>query len=249
MTQAGIPGLPPRTERALSDLVEAARTALGDQLEAIVLYGSAAEGRLRPTSDVNTIFVLKTFDRTRLDGLRDALRLAHAAIRLTPMLIVREEIPLAAEAFAVKFADIARRRRVLFGNDPFATLSIPRDQILVRLSQVLLNLQLRLRSSYMTHSMFEEQLVPVVADTAGPLRSAAATLLELERRPAANPKAALLGVVESLNDPRLRDAVRRISEAREQRLLPGGAAPDIVLALIDLAAKMHERARALRDQP
>ena len=40
-----------RAERGLSDLVAAARQALGDTLDSIVLYGSAAEGRLRPASD------------------------------------------------------------------------------------------------------------------------------------------------------------------------------------------------------
>jgi hypothetical protein len=45
-------------DRGLSDLVAAARQALGDTLDSIVLYGSAAEARLRPASDVNVIFVL-----------------------------------------------------------------------------------------------------------------------------------------------------------------------------------------------
>ena len=36
-----------RTDRVLSDLVSAARVSLGETLDAIVLYGSAAEGRLR----------------------------------------------------------------------------------------------------------------------------------------------------------------------------------------------------------
>jgi hypothetical protein len=45
--------LPPRVQEVLRDFVEAARGAFGPDLRAVVLYGSAAEGRLRATSDVN----------------------------------------------------------------------------------------------------------------------------------------------------------------------------------------------------
>ena len=111
-----------RAERGLSDLVAAARQALGDTLDSIVLYGSAAEGRLRPASDVNVIFVLNRFDAARMDALGEPVRVAQAAIRLAPMVLLRDEIPHAASAFAVKFADIVRRHRVLHGSDPFADL-------------------------------------------------------------------------------------------------------------------------------
>src|SRR5262245_47883839 len=97
-----------RVERSLTDLVAAAREALGDTLDSIVLYGSAAEGRLRPTSDVNVIVVLNRFDPARHDAFSDAVRLARAAIRLAPMFLLRDEIPHASAAFAVKFADIVR---------------------------------------------------------------------------------------------------------------------------------------------
>jgi predicted nucleotidyltransferase len=245
MVSSATSDLPQRVQDVLDKVVEAAKAVLGDTLDAIVLYGSAAEGRLRPTSDVNLIFVLKTFDRERLDRLRDSIRMASAAIRLTPMIILRDEIPIAAESFAVKFDDILRRRKILAGADVFSGVTIPRDRLVTRLNQVLLNLRLRLRSFYMTRSMFEEQLAAVIADAAGPLRSAAATLLELEGQQVAHPKDALLRVVESLHDPRMTEAVQRISEARERGTLPSGAASDTMVALIDLAGRMQSRARAL----
>ena len=108
--------------RALDDFVAAARAALGNDLASAVLFGSAAEGALRPESDVNLVLVLRTFPASGVDALRGALRFAQAASRLEVMFLLESEIPDAAEAFAVKFADIARRRRVLFGADPFAAL-------------------------------------------------------------------------------------------------------------------------------
>ena len=179
--------LPATVERVLREFVDATREAFGPELRAVVLYGSAAEGRLRPTSDVNVVVVLAAFDRARADRLREPLRLAQAAVRLTAMFLLESEIGPAVEAFAVKFADLGRRRRVLYGADPFARLAIGRPAEAARLTQVLLNLVLRLRAAYLLRGLREEQLARVVADAAGPLRSCAATLIGLESPPGAAP--------------------------------------------------------------
>src|SRR2546427_11219458 len=100
--------LPAEVARALDDFVAAAREAFGDALESVVLFGSAAEGALRATSDVNVILVLTAFERARADRVREAFRAAHAAIDLRAMFLLRDEIAAAAEAFAQKFGDIRR---------------------------------------------------------------------------------------------------------------------------------------------
>src|SRR5205807_1909594 len=95
-------------------------------LRSVVLFGSAAEGRLRATSDVNLLFVLRTFDLDGVDKLREPLRLAEIGARIAPMFLLESELQAAATAFAVKFTDIAHRRRVLHGDDPFVSLAVPR---------------------------------------------------------------------------------------------------------------------------
>jgi predicted nucleotidyltransferase len=236
-----------RADRVLADLVPAARTALGDTLDSIVLFGSAAEGRLRPASDVNVIFVLNRFDAARIDALGDPVRVAHAAIRLAPMVLLRDEIPHAAAAFAVKFADIVRRHRVLHGPDPFVDLPIARERLVARLTQVLLNLRLRLRASYLTQHEFDDQLIGVIVHAAGALRSAAATLRELEGGQARlSPRESLAQVVRELGDARFAEVLEQMSVARERGVLPPGAPRQAVLTLIDLAGSMYERATRLR---
>ncbi len=172
--------LMPNVDRALTEFVGEARRAFDTDLRAVVLYGSGAEGKLRVTSDVNVLLVLSAFEQNKADQLREPLRLAQAAIRLRTMFLLEPELQPAIAAFAVKFADIIRRRRVLYGDDPFAGLSISRGDAIVRLKQTLLNLTLRLREAYIARSLREEQLVAMIADMAGPLRSCAAALLELE---------------------------------------------------------------------
>jgi predicted nucleotidyltransferase len=231
----------------LGEFIEAAKGAHGDDLLSIVLFGSAAEGRLRATSDVNVILLLARFDPRAAEALREPLRVAQAAIRLSPMLILESELPSATTAFAEKFTDILRRRKILYGTDPFAGVTIPREIVAARLDQVLLNLILRLREAYLMRGLREEQLALAVADAAGPLRSAAATLLELQSRPVISGKAALEQFVQSSAHSAWSDVLAQISEAREQRVLPPGVAGPCLVKLIEIAQSIRARISSAKE--
>ena len=103
--------LPEPVKQALGQFVAVATQTLGPTLKSIVLFGSAAEQRLRATSDVNVLVVLSTWDEARMNELREPLRAAHAAVALSAMFLLENELDAASEAFAVKFADILRRHR------------------------------------------------------------------------------------------------------------------------------------------
>lgn len=229
-------------DQVLGDLVEAAKKCFLDDLRSVVLFGSGAEGRLRPTSDLNLIVVLKRFDKERADAFREPLRVAQAAGRASVMFLLESELPVAAESFAVKFDDIERRRKVLFGDDVFAKMEIPRSAMKDRLRQVLMNLGLRLRERYLVSSLREEQLVAVIADAAGPLRSAAASLLELEGTAVASPKEALARVAQSSGVADATQLLETLSKARETGTLPAGVAGPVVFRLMALTDALRLRA-------
>ena len=236
--------LPTNVSTTLSTFIAAAKKAFGDHLLSVVLYGSGAEGKLRPTSDVNLIVVLSAFDRGLADQLREPLRLAQAAIKLRVMFLLEDELKPATQAFAVKFADIMRRRLVLYGEDPFAAVSVSREDAVFRLKQTLLNLTLRLREAYISRSLREEQLATIIADAAGPLRSCASTLLELEGQSSSSPKNALEEIARS--SPAAAHDVQLITEARQRHALPPGAAAPALFHLIELAHVMWSRAAQLK---
>ncbi|HEX4859207.1 MAG TPA: nucleotidyltransferase domain-containing protein [Usitatibacteraceae bacterium] len=237
--------LPPDVERLLQQFCDATRAAFGEDLLSIVLFGSAAEGRMRATSDVNVIVVVAKFDKDAADRLRDALRFARAAIDLNPMFVLESEIGAAMESFSVKFADIAHRHRVLFGKNPFADIVLPREALVLRLKQVLLNMQIRARERYIVLSLREEQLVRYLAESAGPLRAAAASLLQLEGTPAESPKAALERVVGDFADPALQQVLVALSTARETQALEPGTAAPVAIAVMRLIGRLRERVEKL----
>jgi len=245
VSMESIQGLPETVQDELRRFVETAQATWGEGLRAVVLYGSAAEGRLRATSDVNLLLVLRSFSREHADAIRDAYRTARATIRLGVMFIEEGELPVAMTAFAVKFDDILSRHRLLAGSDPFADLEVPREASIERLRQVLLNLQLRLRERYALVSLREEQLASVAAEYSGPLRSSAAALLRLEGQSVGSPKAALERVVAEIGDQRLEHALSLMSKLREAGTLDAGEAEPLTLGLMALVQHLQARAQGL----
>lgn len=241
----GAGDLPAPVSASLAAFVAAASTALESNLRSVVLFGSGAENRLRPTSDVNVVVVLRTFDAEHIRELSETLLAARAAVRMNVMWLLESEIPQAVEAFAVKFADILRRRRVLWGNDPFEQVSIPRQMAIARLRQVLMNLIMRLRASYALHSQHEERLILLLADAAGPLRASAAEIIELEGSAAPAPREALKQVSLTLVDGEWDETLAAISRARTTKAIEPGTAGPLLLKVIDLASQLLGRAAAL----
>jgi hypothetical protein len=240
-TAAPTPDLPPAIERALNDFRAAVEAVFQDRLVSVVLFGSAAEGRIRATSDVNLAIVTRNYTREDAERLREPLTLAHAAVGLNAMFLAAGEVPAAAEAFAAKFADIRRRRRVLAGTDVFAGVAIPRAAEIHRVKQVLLNLVLRTRSAYALRGLRDEQASLLLADLAGPLRACAAALLELEGTPAADGRTAL----ERLAGARFHAPVALLSRARQEGHLPPEDAGPALFELLELAQDLRARAEAL----
>jgi len=236
--------LPAMVAAVLKTVLATATASLGPELRSVVLFGSAAEGRLRATSDVNLIFVLTRFDQAKIDPIREALRAAQAQAQVSVMFLLTSEVADAAEVFAVKFGDVMRRHRVLFGEDVFANLTTSRSSRILRLRQVLLNLILRLRARYAMTSLREEQLALAVADAAGPLRAAAATILELTGQAVPGPREALARAAQDLGG-RWNQALEHMSTARETRQLAPGTASATLLALLELAEALRARAAQL----
>jgi hypothetical protein len=244
-TPLPLPQLPPPIAEVLNSFLQSAKDAFGAYLLSIVLFGSAAEGKLHATSDLNLILVLASFHQSKADQLRQPLRVAQSAIQLHPMFLLKAEIPHVARSFAPKFADIRRRRAILFGEDPFATLSIPRDSEIRQLRQQLLNLILRLRAAYVARSLREEQLSLLIAGALGPLRSYAAALLDLEGRPAVSASQALQLLGAELSIPDWPQLFARLVATQETRFSAPGEAPRLFFPLLDLACRMQSRAEAL----
>ena|SRR5205807_936821 len=225
----------------LSTFVAAASAAYSDDLRSVVLYGSAAEGKMTSTSDVNLLVVLRSFSRDKTDRIRDTFLAAQAAINLQAMFLLEDEVSSASELFAQKFADILRRHKVIFGNNPFSAVKIERADKIFRLRQILLNLALRQRAAYVSRSQRPEQVSRMLAEAAGPLRAASATLLELEGSPSPDASVALESVASAFQGSKV---VAELLAARSGRTQAEGSA-EVLFQVVELIKHLSERASRL----
>jgi predicted nucleotidyltransferase len=235
-------GLPPRIVTVLATFVAETRRACEGELVSIVLFGSAVDGTLGPASDVNLLLLLRSFLPDRMARMRGALLTAEAAIKLRVMFLLEAETAAAIELFAQKFADIRRRHRIVYGADPFSSAAVPREAEKFRLRQVLLNLTVRLREALVLRGDRAEQVTRILADAFGPIRAAAATLLELEGSAASTADEALTRVAAEIG-PSASTAVAQLTAAHDAGRDVAGAAT--LVEVIAVLMRLSERAARL----
>ena len=187
--------LPADVADALEQFKAQSLESFGDSLKSILLFGSAAEGKMRATSDVNVLMGFTRIDLDRVEAWRSQVAALAAAVDLKPLVLMEDEVAAAVDAFAVKYFDILHRRRVLHGSDPFESLTINNEALRRRISQVLLNLTLRLRHSLLLHN--DTARTHALVEAVGPLRATAVALQEVSRQPQTAAKEALLALASS----------------------------------------------------
>jgi predicted nucleotidyltransferase len=111
------------------ELVEQLRGAYGAELRNVVLYGSAAAGEHIPKRSDYNILVL--VDALPLEGLRAAAAVARAwseSGNPAPMTLTTREWQASADIFAMEYADILERHKILYGESPFDGIRVdPHD--------------------------------------------------------------------------------------------------------------------------
>jgi len=138
--------VPEQVQQALTGVVRGLQAAAGENLACVVLYGGAARGTyVEGRSDLDLAIVLHDAGAVKLRAIADVLSQGWRAARVEPYLLRSDELVGAADAFAVRFADIARHRIILHGEDVFARLSIPKRALRLRLEMEARNLLLRHR--------------------------------------------------------------------------------------------------------
>jgi predicted nucleotidyltransferase len=240
-----IPELSKNVDLTLQQIVEETKNCLGTELDSIILFGSGAEGRLRATSDVNLLLVLHQFTPERIAELRNLFRMAQAAIELRPMFLLKTELDTAKDAFAVKFSDILRRHKVLYANDPLLSLKISRESLVFRLRQVLLNELIRLRAIFVSQGSRAEQISFAIAEAAGPLRSAALSILELEGASADSPRDALEKLASRLDETKWAALLQAFPKVREKWVPPYEEAVKLLNDLISLTQRIKDHVKTL----
>ncbi len=113
-------------ETKLTELVARLKSAAGDNLEAVVLYGSAATSEYQSRhSDVNILCLLKRAALADLERLHGVTEWWMKENNPTPVVFTHEELIRSADVFAIELLDMKHRHRMLFGEDFLEKMEVP----------------------------------------------------------------------------------------------------------------------------
>jgi hypothetical protein len=113
-------------EDKLTEFVGKLREASGPNLKSVVLYGSVASGEFHARhSNVNTLCIVGSADPAQLEGLKPAISWWAKQGHPAPLVFTLDELSRSADIFAIEFLDMKAHHRIIFGEDVFATLTVP----------------------------------------------------------------------------------------------------------------------------
>jgi hypothetical protein len=107
------------------ELVERLRTAYGERLVSVILYGSAAVGdRKPPYSDINIFCVLPQVGPAELTAAGPIFRWWRDKDNPSPLLMSEAELLRSTDCFPMEFHDMQEARQVLHGRDVVASIRV-----------------------------------------------------------------------------------------------------------------------------
>lgn len=175
--------LPLTTKVKLHELRDALVGALGDDLEALVVYGSAVRGGFHEgRSDIDLLVILRHDERSLLEKIGGLLLLARTSARIECMLLRGDELARQADVFPLLYDDVRSRHVLLHGKDPFSSLEISNAHRRLRIEQELRDARIRLRLVLSEAPLLPRLLNGAVARKVKQLRSPLHALLGLRGR-------------------------------------------------------------------
>jgi hypothetical protein len=113
-------------ETKLSELVARLKSSAGDNLKAVVLYGSGATSEFQAQhSDLNVMCMVERAALADLERLHAVTEWWMRQNNPAPVIFTRDELTHSADVFAIELLDMKRHHRMLFGEDFVEQMEVP----------------------------------------------------------------------------------------------------------------------------
>ena len=206
-----IDGLLEDTQKLLKSYVKDVAKAYGNELEGIILYGSAVRGEFLPgLSNLNVLLILSSYELSVLkqyDSLHKRWSKEHVVV---PLFLTTADLKSSSTAFPLEYQDIFDCHRLLWGQDPFVGLKIDARYLAAEVVQGLRGNLFRLRQRLVEGRSTEEAITILLPLSITALLPVLRGLQRLLSRPVVAHGEPLLKDIESLleiNLAGLRDAL------------------------------------------
>src|SRR5690349_1385256 len=135
----------------LEGFVARVRAAYGADLVTVVLYGSAAGRDYHgPDSGHNVLVLARDVNTTHLRAMSSVVQEWMKAGNPPPLLLTTAEWRSSSDVFALEYADVLERHRVLAGEFPVQGIQVRRADIRQQLETEAMGKLLRLRRAVMS---------------------------------------------------------------------------------------------------
>jgi len=112
-------------EKSIDAFCEDVSEAAGEDLRAIVLYGSAATGDYVPRkSDLNFLIVVGSVSRSLLSAMQKKAKSWSARGISTPILVDEKFLPSSTDSYPLEILGMMAGYKVLRGEDPVGSLAV-----------------------------------------------------------------------------------------------------------------------------
>src|SRR6266849_7506984 len=150
---------------ALKNLVERLHEAAKDNLESLILYGSAARSDFHEAhSDLNVLCILRSLRAAELARVSAVVKWwTNAQHQPAPLFFSSQELHRAADVFAIELLDMQQSHRVLYGSDALPGIQVPMTLHRVQVEHELRTLLLRLRQHFLRDAENQPELAAVLA--------------------------------------------------------------------------------------
>jgi len=173
--------IPNRPEEIFAELKQDYVALFGDDLVAIILYGSGARGEYVPKkSDINLLIVLSDNGIERLGDATDAVAKWRKRNVRVPLVMTRGYIESSLDAFPLEFFNIKSAYQVIHGEDILKDVVIQKEDLRLQCERELKAKLLLLRESFLEANNKSHLLRELVAQSLSAFISIFKALLDLK---------------------------------------------------------------------
>ncbi|MDK2963520.1 MAG: hypothetical protein PWQ29_914 [Verrucomicrobiota bacterium] len=156
----------------------------GDNLQSVILYGSAAAGDYAEKgSDYNLLVVLNDLSPAALQSLAKPVSAWERAGNPPPLLFTRKRLAEAADVFPIELLDMCDTRRVLHGDDVIDGIRPDTANLRLQVERELRSALIQLRRNYLSASGSPRRLAALLTGSVSSVLAVFRAALRLYESP------------------------------------------------------------------
>ena len=155
-------------QNILTDLTARLKDLFGNELLALILYGSAARGTYRKgVSDINVLVLLEKSSPEKILEMGRNIKTFLLKHRLNPRVMTRDEFLSSCDVFPLEYSDILEAHQILYGDAEILNIEISRTHLRYQMEEKLRGAVGDLRYMLLASGGSEKELLKLLSRWTG----------------------------------------------------------------------------------